>query len=849
MTAEQEVATDAGSPLPKKDTPRKRSKVSRACDSCRRKKIRCDAEYLSVLLRVTKICHNCTKNGDFCTFSRVPLKRGPSKGYIRDPADRADDPDANLSDPPDPHGPHHSVLSLTPPYLYAVQQQAPPPKLARPRLKLVGAPLASANGSSWPGPQPPAPPHLQPSLRRIPLSGPAGALSSTLHIVLPPLVGPQPPVALVPHHTGLASPTSAPAPEARDAKRILGPLWKVPYEMPPDRDAALGGSDNSGALGLGPASRRSSVDSMSSTLTAGSRSHIHSLKPLVSLSSDLLVSDSDDEFYPPRARGYSASLSPRNSVSSLLSLNGRISNQLTFNTPVVYGSQPPLPLGALLPVQRQLHRPLPATTPAFPLNTVEQNLSIYYAKFHASLAILPFNEALIQRVWATAQGAELARLLLFFSTALNNLVHYQYVSLENLTTLLHNLLLFYPLEAHPSALTYEALVTLFTSLLMVNYTIIMSGDAYSMGISMTAAVFNDYKVLEHFRALVTSPSTSLDPDDLRLHLPRLYLSLLAIDDCHSISFGSYTGLPDFFDLLSAHLDTLAPSSIAPSTFLQNMEIAKVFHELVISQRYSIFACENSRSKLPATIISARSKLSSQGFAGLFINLIKDRKELYDYLIEFSDYLKSVSSSSFDDDIAESIIEGQSKITRLVKKLSQSLLSFANYVSTVCSRPTNSLTTSSDLINPYLNVSYGQSFKLLKSCKLLIDMFLTRANDTESALKLGKLNQDLSIVYNLLVSNLNTNFNAISNAKNSFLQSYPGASFSLPALGDQLSLKNLGFVAINVIFKNLEALKLDLSNCPSPSENETVKQSSELLKLEILSSVSIITEKEKSEGWF
>ncbi|KAG9228822.1 hypothetical protein BJ875DRAFT_489498 [Amylocarpus encephaloides] len=64
--------------------PRKRSKVSRACDECRRKKIRCDA--------TGEVgddqCSSCKRVGARCQFSRVPMKRGPSKGYIKELADR-----------------------------------------------------------------------------------------------------------------------------------------------------------------------------------------------------------------------------------------------------------------------------------------------------------------------------------------------------------------------------------------------------------------------------------------------------------------------------------------------------------------------------------------------------------------------------------------------------------------------------------------------------------------------------------------------------------------------------------------------------------------------------------------
>ena len=55
---------------------RKRTKVSRACDGCRRKKIKCDAQSEEVP------CSNCRRSTVECQFSRVPQKRGPSKGYV-----------------------------------------------------------------------------------------------------------------------------------------------------------------------------------------------------------------------------------------------------------------------------------------------------------------------------------------------------------------------------------------------------------------------------------------------------------------------------------------------------------------------------------------------------------------------------------------------------------------------------------------------------------------------------------------------------------------------------------------------------------------------------------------------
>lgn len=56
--------------------PRKRSKISRACDECRRKKIKCDAPSEAS----AEPCSNCRRSSSPCLFSRIPQKRGPSKG-------------------------------------------------------------------------------------------------------------------------------------------------------------------------------------------------------------------------------------------------------------------------------------------------------------------------------------------------------------------------------------------------------------------------------------------------------------------------------------------------------------------------------------------------------------------------------------------------------------------------------------------------------------------------------------------------------------------------------------------------------------------------------------------------
>ncbi|KAL8393671.1 hypothetical protein RB595_003418 [Gaeumannomyces hyphopodioides] len=73
-----------GAPHDNSIPPRKRSKVSRACDECRRKKVKCDA----ISETGEAACSNCRRSQIRCDFSRIPQKRGPSKGYIKELADR-----------------------------------------------------------------------------------------------------------------------------------------------------------------------------------------------------------------------------------------------------------------------------------------------------------------------------------------------------------------------------------------------------------------------------------------------------------------------------------------------------------------------------------------------------------------------------------------------------------------------------------------------------------------------------------------------------------------------------------------------------------------------------------------
>lgn len=832
--------------------PRKRSKVSRACDSCRRKKIRCDAEYLSTLQKVTKVCNNCVKNTDICTFSRIPLKRGPSKGYIRDLVDRMDDLAGPFSH-------HTSVLKLA----------------NRPRLKLVDT--AQIQNTHL-GVSPPLPGTVVGAPSRTLLSGLlptkpvlhrlafTGLPSTTLPIILPPLLGPQPlAVTLaVPVKNGPNSPHSAlvsiTPDKDRMETRIQGPLWKVPYEMP-GFDGLAHSSPNGSGL-----SRRLSVDSISLILTTGSRSRLPSLKPLVSINSESGRSDSDDDYYSLGSRAYSQSLSPRNSVTSLSSLNGRMNKLLLLNpTPVqptfTFPLAPPLYSGG------RMSQIVPGPV-SVPLLSLEHNLHVYYAKFHENFPVLPFSESVMLRVVANLLSDPSGQALLvvqLFNTALNNLTHYQFVSLNNSIGLLRHFLSIYPFNHHGLAVKDDLLAVVFASLVIINYTVLINGDVYSLGIAMTAAVFNDFKVLENFADLCRGSSTQFDPDDIQVYLPRLYLWLYVIDNCYCLSFGCLSLLAGNFDLLASNLPRLFPSGASGMPFHHNIQAAKIINNLVKLRGDAVFAsCLTPRYNSHWSVDSSSPsspRSSIPNFASLFVNLIKDKYELFDYLVEVFNYLKDApveangDDNDADDDFYDNSYDYQLKFSRLIKKLTQSILNFANYISTIYSQANSASggrNASYDLINPFFNISFGQSFKLIKSCKLLVDSLLEHVNDNELLTRSVKINNDLSIAFNLLVSNLNNNLNAISNAKTALNSQAPQNPNAAPASIEAVNVSGLGLTSISLISNKLDLYNLTFNNVPSSvngSKNGKRKKNLSLWKHEFMNTTISFVVREDIDGWF
>ncbi|KAK6454879.1 uncharacterized protein RJT20DRAFT_129506 [Scheffersomyces xylosifermentans] len=1082
------------------DPPRKRSKVSRACDACRRKKIRCNAEFSSTLQKVTKICDNCVKNNENCTFSRVPLKRGPSKGYIRDLEEKLDTRQEN--GPNGPNGMNHSVIlgmgGMNGSGLVGVQSNSMP---QTPISMSSGIPsgmnsMNSSNSnnnngtstiSSIPIPHHQPLPFPQGHLKAPNHSPNIGSLGSNMSsgsppIVLPPLVGYQSKILPTTmqklstsasnknHNTsitisGTSNPSSPRSATSNSINGILnsnssnslstlttnnpnnansnattasanttannnsisdeliakntsppiqGPFWKVPYEMPttssrrssislnnvPNSSVLSGSSSVNGSIvGSSSIRRRSSIDSISSTSTNGSR--FPSLKPSVSVSSDL-VSDSDpEEFYsmkstasstlslagPPhhnrsssinnnnnlntnhiiRSRRNSQSLSPRNSVTSLSSLSGRINKSLHFqatsnNSSASVSLIPsPIPSQAQQPQQPQFAPTYPFGAPMLPqhlqpggivhpqpqpfqqlqqphfapgvpqyqfahpqqpqfapqqalfqpigsfakINSLEENLQAYYSKFHASFPILPFNQNYLIGLLENSGYEEAANnkvIVDMFNVALNNLNNFKKLSISDHTAILSRLLSLYPFTSVGIAINDASLVFYFSALILVNYAVLLNGDVYSLGISLTASVFNDFKVLENFIDLVDSSKEQqrpldLDYDNIKVYLPKLYYALNVIDNLYCLSFGMQKALnhSELAQFLGSHMDWFLPlkdeklSNSPLKSGLLVLQTSTTLNELVRVRVQSIVKARTGKDKVTPVTPASISKLSNYSlssntddFTTHFITLVTDKLELTSYLSEIEQYMSSAHPSDVDD-VFENLMDYNLKLVRLVKKLSNSIITFANYISTTSSSATNSpdhtpaiggpdnknngtngsnngSNGSNDspngnsqtfLINPLLNIAIGQLFKLIKLNKMLVDSLITLVQSSQNARSSSngadhghgevlnrcvKINNDLSISFNLLNLNLvNLQLGSIStNLIRTKIVGYK-FNFNLQSLLNASSSNNNNGITTN--------------GASSGGDSGNLNKCLQTWSAEFSNSIIPFVEKENIDGWY
>lgn len=709
-------------------------------------------------MKVVKICQNCLKNNDECTFSRVPLKRGPSKGYIRDLEEKL--------------------------------ESKPKPLLASGEKRVKED--SGVNSESPVGNTPANTPNVQKN-------------GNSPTIILPPLIGYQSKLLGISHQNENSNPSSpggssinnllnnneqangknstasaaVNAPPHTNSPPIQGPFWKVPYEMP---------------NAISHRRRSSSIDSISSTSTNGSK--LPSLRPSISGTDSAFVSDSESEdYYSVRSTSRRQSLSPRNSVTSLTSLNGRINRSLTLQqsgsqssiiqSPVsvqpmffsgppqqppqqlqgvtqqktpqqLYGpplqTQPgmlgpspvffPVPSGQMQgqqvpmpPQQPQSFQAGPPQIPyRFPINPLKDNLKLYYSKFHPTFPVLPNDESFAFRLMETVEVSndasstnsidgkpkcfnETLFIIELFNVALNNLNNFKLLAPVDNIQLIQRLLSFYP--SKPSQLYLEAYVHFYLcTLAVVNYTMCLTGEFYSLSISTMNNLVNELKIIN-----------SQQVTEFQV---QLVLMLVIFDDVNSLSNGvNQIVSPSIVSWLELTLQKSRDSALH-ETF-QNLN---VFHQLLELRKSKSIQV----SVFDGSFDTERTLPLTQTFFNFLKILIVHKQSLIRAILE---------SSSLDE----------STMVPLLDKLATSIMNFLNYLS-------SSNNYAELLVNPYLSLIFCQLFKLIKFSKIVNDEFGKLFSSQD---RLSKVNNDLSISYNLL--NLDVNYFVLPGSTKLKIDSY------------------------------------------------------------------------------
>ena len=609
------------------DPPRKRSKVSRACDPCRKKKIKCNAEYSELEKKVTKICTSCAKNKEVCTFDRTPLKRGPSKGYIRDLEEKAGDrislstssssksnhiisTKTNIPFPPSHQHPQHPQqspsIAIIPPnpsinqYPPGNTQQLPFPQNSTSHRVTGSISNPSNSNNSGNSPTIKLPPIVNYPSKNLPsplLSKFNSSISASQ------TSNPSSPKSQLSNIPGLLNndnnninnnntPNNVGGSEKTNSPPIQGPFWKVPYEMPQSslsRRSSIGSITSTNGAGGGGGLvgqpivlRRPSVESISSVSTNGSR--LPSIRP--SISNDYTSDAESEDFYsvqsfrPRSLSRNSQSLSPRNSISSMSSLNGRINKSLGFNSSPMIGS--PSQQQVLPPQvqQQQQQQPImtnfiPPQAPVFasfggtmpnhnhnhnhnhiPLNPLDVNLKLYYEKFHMIFPILPNDSRIIYNILNNKSQPPWDWLIEVFNHSLNNLINFQQVGLQSSIGIFIRLIQSYPFPSETTTTTTivndNSLILFFSSLIILSYTNLINGDQYNPGISFISSIFNDYKICERFIDYVNKKKNNtsdgdgdnnVDDDDVVIkYFIKLYYCLNLIDNLNSLTLGTNKNL-------------------------------------------------------------------------------------------------------------------------------------------------------------------------------------------------------------------------------------------------------------------------------------------------------------------
>lgn len=630
--------------------PRKRSKVSRLCDECRRKKIKCDAS-LQTSSSSTQ-CSNCSKTNEYCTFTRVPLKRGPTKGYIRDFEGNIDTTRSSTSS---------TTKRDSLPGSFS--HHLPPLPVSQPGIVLPPIDKARSRASS-----------------NITLSP-----RSSVPNLLTPMEASKPP----PSTTN------------------LGHFWKVPYEY-----SSLNND------------RRGSQDSLNSSISDSFSPFLNNKNSRTD--SNSIVSDSDDEIYQRKSNRSPSALKP--SITLIQSKKTRSPDSLSISS--------------LSSLNNKLDLNYDNLKSSIDLKNLESNILLYYKNYHENAFILPLNsQKFLNSILNLNLNSEVEIFIvdLFNSSLLllNNNNKNSTLFIDDIRLVFQQIIKTYPILSKDISLNEFLKLLFLSTLILLNYCIVLSSQDYSICLNVTIGIFNDFHTNRLLEEL-NNNQNELDHDDVVCIYSRLYFNLSIFDKIHAIGFNKLPSLP----LQQFPLEKMLPLENLKFYQFEKMLILNLDNsDDFITQLSKI--CDDKSFPLDDLIIP-----SWKDFIQLF-KLINNIKQ---------DYEKRSSALMIKDDEEEEefIFDNFLNITRNVKKL-------INQITVIFDHFYDLRISKFSIISTLIFTCFFKILLSLKNLIISIIKFQKKIGNHDLMSRLQKLETELNSIFYKIFKNLNfANLNILNN---------------------------------------------------------------------------------------
>lgn len=653
--------------------PRKRSKVSRACDQCRRKKIRCDAVLNVSTNKPIRTCSNCLKNNDECTFTRIPLKRGPSKGYTKrknhsgssgsrtpelprnsNPLRRAAASVAQSSIGRQPYmtttlqtpgrqfapgqPPLPQQMSFTP--FTSAQQIILPPYTSLP-------PPSSSDGQSFTGSvQGQLSTSRQSSLQPSPILKKANsATSSTLgttHLRARSLIQKDSGSTILPPPITRPRSSSVNSQGSQFSLGNQSMFWKVPGDMP--------------SLISKPSANNSISSSINST-------HLTSNRP--SSFSRILSGGSPRPFADSPEFGYA---NPSDTEEDIFNRPARLP-RFNFHFPpaplgsptgsFTRGSAPASPAASVHSTNSAVGRiALPDLSTGFTTNQqpvsetklenfyklLDASVDTFYSRLQQKYPILPRKRIILECIRGV-DARDFMPILGIFAQALQILNSLDFNT--NFPEVIGAFETVTKLCTCQSMIrrSREAKMLFTTDLVLLNYIVILSGNEFSLGFGIAFSVFKDWRIsLEDF--------SSVNFHNL--------MHLMILDNCYSIHFGTPRSSSLYYSLTKQFVDAFIKSFVKTE---RETGTSTTFDMEYLRIGLSLILLSNNLQKDNA-LIQVHNALDVGSSEYKFLNILRYGAELIAYLHGLPERTSELKLEEID----QFLFEMEYEIFKLCKKL-------------------------------------------------------------------------------------------------------------------------------------------------------------------------------------